>query len=162
MTVKEKRRKNWLKPQLHLWPFTSGTNADDVNYREEMKHKKMGIRGVPVRLLKTISAEPWRPKMYNTNHGWHLLTARVIVANNLHGEHCHHKQPMNATLPSVWTASACCHKSPYPRAKPVFPTVGQPTLKIFMVVLRLRVARKWLWGHKKRSFEYKAKVGELS
>lgn len=101
VTVKEKWRKNGLKPRLHLWPFTGGTNAGDVNYRAEMKHRKMRIWSIPVGLLKTISTEPWRPKMYNTNHGWHLLTAQVIAANNLHREHCHHKQPVKASSPAL-------------------------------------------------------------
>lgn len=61
----------------------------------------MKIQSIPVGLLKTISTEPWRPKMYNTNHGWHLLTAQVIAANNLHGEHCNHKQPVKRSSRSL-------------------------------------------------------------
>lgn len=140
MTVKEKWRKNWLMPRLDLWPFTSGTNAGDVNYRAEMKHKKMRIRSVPVGLLKTISNEPWRPKMYNTNHSWHLLTAQVMAANNLHREHCHHKQPVKASSLSQF--------GPLQHAATEAPT-ELSQLFLLLVVLRLRAAREGIWGHRK-------------
>lgn len=159
--LKEKWRRNWLKPRLHLWPFTIGTNAGDLNYRAEMKHKKMRIQSVPVGLLKAISTEPWRPKMYNTNHGWHLLTAQVKVANNLHREHYHHKQPVKASSQfSVWTASTCRHRGRY-RTEPAILAVDRPGRKNLMVILRLRAAREGLCGHTEGSFELKAKAGQL-
>lgn len=158
VTVKEKWRKNGLKPRLHLWPFTRGTNAGDVNYRAEMKHKKMRIRSVPVGLLKTISTEPWRPKMYNTNHGWHPLTAQVIAANNLHREHWHHKQPVKASSPSL--SGPLQHAATQTLSEPsqVSPAVDWPSRTDLMVGFYAESSKGRTLG---RFFELKAKIGEL-
>lgn len=123
----------------------------------------MRIQGVPEGLLKTISTEPWRPKMYNTNHGWHLLTAQVIAANNLHREHCHHN--------SLWRQvhRLCLDRFSMPprrtenpfRTEPGFPRCCLASWHRFYGDFKAENRRERLWWHTERSFELKAGIGAI-
>lgn len=128
----------------------------------------MIIECFPVGLLKTISTEPWSPKMYNTNHGWHLLTAQVRAANDLPRQHCNHKQTHIAKFTFyLWTTSVCERRVPF-RIEAGLSTIYQSSQTNLIVSSEQRAVTERVRGEysvvvqaQQKSLEVKAKTGRL-